>query len=51
MVLFNDGNKHVYYCCWINYMSDGYAMTLPLPNLYKNACVMIEVYMPQCVWI
>ena len=33
MVVFNNGNKHVYDCCWIDYVSDGYVTTVPLPNL------------------
>ncbi|CAJ1928688.1 unnamed protein product [Sphenostylis stenocarpa] len=41
-VAFNEGNKPVHVCCWIDSVRDGYAMTVPLPYLKNNAFAVIS---------
>jgi len=46
-VAFFEGNKPVQVSCWIDSVSDGYAMVVPLPYLkHKNACAVIVVSPP-----
>ncbi|XP_027913299.1 acetyl-CoA-benzylalcohol acetyltransferase-like [Vigna unguiculata] len=42
-VTFNEGNKPVHVCCWIDYVRDGFVMTVSLPNLKNNACAVIVI--------
>lgn len=40
-VAFNEGNRPVKVCCWVGFLSDGYAMAVPLPCLKENACAVV----------
>ncbi|ESW28576.1 hypothetical protein PHAVU_002G000900 [Phaseolus vulgaris] len=45
-VAFNEGNKPVHVCTWIDHVRFGYVMTVPLPNLKNNAFAVIVVSPP-----
>jgi len=45
-VAFNEGNKPVHVCSWIDYVRNGYVMTVTLSNLKNNACAVIVVSTP-----
>ncbi|RDY00347.1 Protein ECERIFERUM 2, partial [Mucuna pruriens] len=45
-VAFNERNKPVQVSCWIDSVSDGYAMAVPLPYLKQNAFAVIVVSPP-----
>ncbi|XP_017426951.1 acetyl-CoA-benzylalcohol acetyltransferase [Vigna angularis] len=42
-VRFNEENKPIHVCCWIDYVRDEHVMTVALPNLKNNSCAVILV--------
>lgn len=42
-VRFNEENKPIHVCSWIDYVRDEYVMTVALPNLKNNSCAVILV--------